>query len=790
MSYDLGTAHGKIELEYDSDGAADRADEDVKRIGDSSDKSDKKVKKFGESLDKFAGFMGKMAKGAALGAAGIMTLVHSAQLVAGTLAALAPIAGAALGALPGVIAGGVAALAVFKVATLGVGDALKAASGDQEKFDKAIEKLSPAAKAFAQAVRGATQSLKPMQQAIQDAFFTGLAPVVATAAQRIGTLRAQTVGVASAMGALAKEVLSTATSSGNIEKLRLVLSGVNAFLLRIKGSLKPIIDGFIGLGAQASAFAGSLGGTVGGALASLGEKMKNFDLKKAFDDAMVVIRPLGDILSNIGSIAKSVFGGLTTDAGGALGVFGELTGKLADFLNTAQGQQALQALGEALSTISGSAGQVFLTLLQQLAPIIVNLAPGIADLATQLTAILVPALEAVGPLLADFSKFLSDNSDIVGPLVIALGGLALATKAYAAGQAIATAASTAWSIATRAAAIATNIWSAAQWLLNVAMTANPIGIVIAIIVALIAIIVLIATKTTWFQDIWKVVWGAIKSAAAAVGDWFTGTLWPSLKRAFEQLKAVVQFVVNAIVGYFNFWKSVYTAIFNFILNLARTWFNGFKAVLSGIGGVVSRVIQFFTDMKNKTVAKFTEIISAAKALPGRIISAIGNLGSKLYEKGREMIRGFIDGIGSMVSAAVNKVRSLVNSVMDFLPGSPAKKGPLSGRGWTPYRGKALVEGFAEGIERNLSLVSDLGVKIATAVAPVAPTAVGPATAGAAIAVAPAPRPASQAVATETVSIGNLSLTLQGIWDMTDPQASRQIAARIHEAIENLKKGYR
>lgn len=70
-------------------------------------------------------------------------------------------------------------------------------------------------------------------------------------------------------------------------------------------------------------------------------------------------------------------------------------------------------------------------------------------------------------------------------------------------------------IAMGASAIATGIWTAAQWALNVALTANPIGVVIMAIAALVAIIVLIATKTTWFQTAWNISWAAIKSAASA-----------------------------------------------------------------------------------------------------------------------------------------------------------------------------------------------------------------------------------------------------------------------------------
>ena len=57
---------------------------------------------------------------------------------------------------------------------------------------------------------------------------------------------------------------------------------------------------------------------------------------------------------------------------------------------------------------------------------------------------------------------------------------------------------------------ATKIWTAAQWLLNVAMTANPIGLIVAGVAALIAVIVYCWTKFAGFRaflitmwDVWR-----------------------------------------------------------------------------------------------------------------------------------------------------------------------------------------------------------------------------------------------------------------------------------------------
>ncbi|MFS8640957.1 MAG: hypothetical protein LOD90_09150, partial [Symbiobacteriaceae bacterium] len=58
-----------------------------------------------------------------------------------------------------------------------------------------------------------------------------------------------------------------------------------------------------------------------------------------------------------------------------------------------------------------------------------------------------------------------------------------------------------------------------QWVLNASLWASPITWIVLAIVALIAVIVLIATKTDWFKKIWSVAWDWIKNAASKVWNW-------------------------------------------------------------------------------------------------------------------------------------------------------------------------------------------------------------------------------------------------------------------------------
>ena len=64
----------------------------------------------------------------------------------------------------------------------------------------------------------------------------------------------------------------------------------------------------------------------------------------------------------------------------------------------------------------------------------------------------------------------------------------------------------------------TNLWTAAQWLLNVALAANPIGLIIAGVVALIAVIGYVCSKITGWGSLWQGVVGFMKYSFYAFVD--------------------------------------------------------------------------------------------------------------------------------------------------------------------------------------------------------------------------------------------------------------------------------
>jgi len=116
---------------------------------------------------------------------------------------------------------------------------------------------------------------------------------------------------------------------------------------------------------------------------------------------------------------------------------------------------------------------------------------------------LLPAVEALLPIVIKFADWASQNTEIVIALAAAIGGLSaaivvanFAMKAWAAAQAIAT---------------------AAQWAFNAALTANPIGIVVVAVAALVAGLVLLYRRFETVRNIVKALLAPLKAAADAVG---------------------------------------------------------------------------------------------------------------------------------------------------------------------------------------------------------------------------------------------------------------------------------
>lgn len=100
--------------------------------------------------------------------------------------------------------------------------------------------------------------------------------------------------------------------------------------------------------------------------------------------------------------------------------------------------------------------------------------------------------------------------------------------------------------------IATKIQTAAQWLWNAALTANPIGLVIAAIAALIAITVVAYNKIGWFRGAIDATWEALKGFGTVIKEYVINR--------FKELLAGVTGIGAAMLKFFQGdWQGAWDA---------------------------------------------------------------------------------------------------------------------------------------------------------------------------------------------------------------------------------------
>lgn len=105
-----------------------------------------------------------------------------------------------------------------------------------------------------------------------------------------------------------------------------------------------------------------------------------------------------------------------------------------------------------------------------------------------------------------------------------------------------TVASKASSVATRVATKATNIMKIAQLGLNAVFSANPLGLVIAGVVALIAILIVLYKRSSKFRNIVNGIGKTIKSVFGGMGKWFSGIF----EEIFSGFKGFIDSIISKI----------------------------------------------------------------------------------------------------------------------------------------------------------------------------------------------------------------------------------------------------
>ena len=265
--------------------------------------------------------------------------------------------------------------------------------------------------------------------------------------------------------------------------------------------------------------------------------------------------------------------------------------------------------------------------------------------------------------LAEIGKWIIKNKDwleaIIVPLVTFVGTFSLITKAIAVVKGI----------------------TAAFAALNAVLLANPIGLIIAAIAALIAIFVLLWDKCEWFRNFWIGLWNGIKSAALAVAEWFksipenVSKIVTSVINFLSNLPYYIGYMIGYIIGtLYKFWTE---DVPNFVNGVIQ-WFSELPGRLWNIiTDIVGKVGQWFSDMWNKAKEEVPKLIN-------NIVNWFKELPGKMIEIGSNIVSGIWQGITNRANKFKNDVQNFFSGIVDGVKDvlgirSPSKEFAIVGR---------------------------------------------------------------------------------------------------------------
>lgn len=887
----LGTIRGTIKIDYDGKGIL-KAEDDVEKLGKKSEST--------------KGSLDKLSKGLALGAAGIAGGFALATKVAvdfeKRLSAIKAVSGATtaemeqlrakalqLGADTKFSASESAqAMEELVKAGLSVQDVLGGAADATVALAAAGEIALPEAATIASnAMNQFALSAKELPHVAD--LIAGAANASAIDVGDFGHSLAQVGAVAHLTG---QSIDDTATAIALLGNAGIKGSDAGTSLKTFLSNLVPTTD-------KARAAFHELGLDVG--------KSGN-----AFIDAKGNFKSLSDIA---GILHKSITGLSEAQKQVALEtIFGSDAIRAASVISE-QGKKGFDELAASMNKMT--AADVAATRMDNVAGKIEQLKGSAESLAITVGTELLPRLAKIVAALQKgvdwFAKLDKGTRDtiinIVGLTGALLGTLVVFYKIFKAIEAMRAlvAVIKLWTIWSKVAAAATKAWAAVQWVLDAALAANPIGIVIIAIIALIAAIVILWKKSDKFREIVMAVWGAILTAVKAVVDWFKAyvlptltTIWQGIAKGFQWLMGVLSFVwqvivqgvktwaaifqwawgfigpiVKAIFGlissvvsllwtiisaffavfktvatavfqavwsvvsfFFNAWlatvkavigfvwpyiekflswlvgywsavwnvvSSVVSTVWNFIVSIITSVVNWLKpyiaaafnivksnimtvwnainaiikgavdrivAVINGIKVIVDKIKTFFGQLKAAAEGGTGTLFAFVKSIPGKILDALGNVGSMLYNAGKKIIQGLINGITDMIGALKSQLSKITNMLPDW-------KGPAR----TDLRilepaGEDVMQGFMNGVARMVPLLRNQLGGVTMGIAPAVASG------------ASQTRPGTSTSTTTTYHQGTTfngaTFNVKTVWDGDDPASKRRFFDEFNTELQRFQ----
>ena len=302
------------------------------------------------------------------------------------------------------------------------------------------------------------------------------------------------------------------------------------------------------------------------------------------------------------------------------------------------------------------------------------------------------------------------------------------------------------------------------------ITANPFGIMIAAIAAVVGVLIYFFTQTktgralwqsftTWLSGAWQslvgiaiTVWNTISNAVIAcvngikaawtgISTFFIG-LWTSITTnasiIWNSIVTIVTTVVNLIQVAWSGFSAFMGSLWDGIVAVASGVWNGLVAVISGAWNTIVSVINGAISIVRSVISSgfngAKAIVQGAMNAMRSVISSIWNAIKGVFRAGVNFIRSVVhvdlSGQGrAIMNSFFNGLKSVWNSIKSFISHIAgwikAHKGPISyDRKLLIPAGRAIMEGLNSGlteqfanVKSNVSTMAEMIANAATVTIP-------------------------------------------------------------------------
>lgn len=402
----------------------------------------------------------------------------------------------------------------------------------------------------------------------------------------------------------------------------------------------------------------------------------------------LLINPVGLVVAGIiaiGVALVALYNNSEEFRNAVNGLFSSIGQAIQPFIENLKGMMPVfQQLGQQLMQAIGNVVQALIPVIVTIVNTFTGLVPVIVPAITQIIEALIPVITTVIQTVIDVVNAIVPVISAVMPIITTVITLVASLIAVIM-------------------PVVAELISSIMPVLSVLIT--DIGRIITALMPVLQMIAgIISTIVSVVSAVLLPIISTIIAVLAPIIDFLVNILGGAISFVADLITAIIQILtgdfdgaINTVggilQGFVDFWTTIWTKISDFI---DRLW-NGIIDI------VVNAIANFSGNIKNG----LNNILNWFRGLPGDIGNALGNLGSLLWNAGRDLLQGLIDGVKSMVGNVIEAVKGVANGIADTVKNilgihSPSKV--------FSYFGEMSMAGYAQGIEENANMIQNAFTK--------------------------------------------------------------------------------